>query len=354
MQKSHVSEKNPSLEKSPFVDLVSQAEDVFIEEIPSQSRARHFFVSVEKRPADLRDAAPPSTTSEDLLENAAVLLRNREYLLARHLFSAVLQKNIKQPEALEGLGVCLLRLGDPAASRKCFRALWDIFGEQRAAIWLAQTFASERDDLVALEWFRKLKVPELLNKADRFEYHREMGNCFLRLNDYPEAHKSYLKALEITPNSDAVLANMGTLELQRNHLDLAATYFEKALNANQESAKAHAGMGIVAFQSQDYPLAARFFCKALDIDSQSSLALHQLIECAEKIDLFEELRKRLETFLEKESHNHRIRFSLAALLYRENLWKESENELDRILNLEPNYLNAKKLKEELVNSRKRI
>lgn len=354
MQKSHSPEKNQSLSKSPFVDLVSQAKDVFIEEIPSQSRARHFFVSVERSSVSSREVTSASKTNEDLLENAAVLLKNREYLLARHLFSAVLQKNIKQPEALEGLGICLLRLGDPAASRKCFRALWDIFGEQKAAIWLAQTFASERDDLLALEWFRRLKVPELLNKSDRFEYYREMGNCLLRLSDYPEAHKSYLKALEINSNSDAVLANMGTLELQRNHLDLAATYFEKALNVNQNSAKAHAGMGIVAFQSQDYMLSAQFFCKSLDIDSQNSLALHQLTECAEKIDLFEELRKRLETYLEKDPHNHRIRFSLAALLYRENLWKESENELDRILNIEPNYLNARKLKEELVNSRKRI
>jgi len=354
MQKTTKTEPNSELEKNPFVNLVREADEVFIEEIPSQSKARHFFVSVDRLKKESASATAGNKSQEELLENAAVLLASHEYLLARHLFTAVLKRNLKQHEALKGLGICLLRLGDPIASRKCFRALWDLFGELQAAIGLAQCFASEKEDILALEWFRKLKVPALLNQLDRFEYYRELGNCFSRLGDYSEAESAYQKALEIQPKSDAVCANLGTLELQRGHLKVAASYFERALMLNPESTKAHAGMGIVAFQSQDFNLAARFFMKSLDLDSQNILALHQLIECGEHVAIFKELRNRIERYLEKEPLNHRIRFSLAALLYKENLWKESEMELDRILSQEPNYLNAKKLKEELKNSRKNI
>lgn len=341
---------SPVLDKNPFLDIVHKAEKVFVEEIPSKSEARHFFVSIQKLTEDA-----PSTgerTSDDILENAALLLQNREYLLARHLFSAVLKKNIKEPEALHGLGICLLRLGDPTSARRCFRAMWDMFGEPKAAFWLAQCFSSEKEDLLALEWFKRLKVPALLNQADRFEYFKELGNCYFRLGDLHEADKSYRAALELQPESDAICANLGTLELQRNQLELAVAYFERALRHNPESSKAFAGMGVVAFESQDFALAARFFCKALDIDTQNQVALHQLIECAEHIEVSKEARVRMERFLEKEPQNHRVRFSLAALLYKKGLWKVCETELDLILRADPTYLNAKKLKEEMINSRK--
>lgn len=341
-----------SLPKAPFVELVTQANQVLIEEIPSRSGARHFFVSLQSE-KELTAPSQDARSTDELLENATVLLENREYLLARHLFSAVLKRNLKEPEALKGLGICLLRLGEPGAARKCFRALWDLFGAPPAAFFIAQCFTCEKEDLLALEWFRRLKVPALLNQADRFEYYRELGNCFSRLGDYTEAERAYQQALEIQPKSDAICVNLGSLEIQRDHLKLAIAYFERALNLNPQNTKAFGGLGIVAFQSQDFVLAARFFGKALDLDTQNALALHQLIECGEHVDLFAEIRRRAEKFLEKEPNHLRIRFSLAALLYQENCWKECETELDRVLTMEPTHLNAKKLKEELINSRRK-
>ena len=204
---------------------------------------------------------------------------------------------------------------------------------------------------MALEWYRKLKVPELLNASDRFEYFKELGNCFFRLGELIASETAYRKAVEMQPSSDAIAANLGMLELQRNRLDSAVAYFERSLRHQADNAKAHAGLGVVAFQSQDYALAAKFFGRALDIESQNLVALHQLMECAEHIDLETEVRKRIERFLDKEPLNHRIRFSLAALLFKKRMWRECEKELESILEHEPQHINARRLKEEVQSHR---
>ncbi|MEZ4749703.1 MAG: tetratricopeptide repeat protein [Bdellovibrionota bacterium] len=81
----------------------------------SQPSQRTFVLNIQPKNTGTPSAAPeaaPQYSCEYLIENARLLLQNGDFLLAQNLYSRLLQSNIQDAEALKGLGICLLKLGD--------------------------------------------------------------------------------------------------------------------------------------------------------------------------------------------------------------------------------------------------
>ncbi len=333
-----------------FLELLESAEGVHIEELPG-GNSRQFYVAIKPKktvpPPSLNDKELESQPKEYFLTHAGVLVQNKEYVLARNLYSFVLKTDIRNEGALRGLGTCLLRLGETAAARKCFKAIWELYGKEESLLGTALCYVNDKDDTSALAYFRKIKNPEFMTGSDQFEYYREMGNCGTRSADYLSAEIAYKKALEVDASSEVIHLNLGMMEIQRKHFEAAGVFFQKALRINPQSSRAYCGKGIVLAESGEEVRAKEALWEALKWDSQNVVAIYELLAlCDSSIEILQ-LRDQLKKYLDNDPKHREIRFALAALLYRENEWNHCERELDEILRSEPGHLKAQKLKVEL-------
>lgn len=365
-------EASVELKQSPFFDVLSDAESIQVREVaPSTQGAiianltdaikgfeqdssgletRSFLITV-KKPVKLSTPQTPAQTQNSELQSvlikAEILLKNEDYLLARNLFSYVLRKDIKNCQALRGLGDCLLNLGDTTAAKKCFTALAEVHSWIEGYALLGICLIKENNDKAALDAFTKVKDPSKLSAENKFKFYKELGNCLTRLERFTEASENYHHALSLNPRSHTVLINLGTLEIQRKRYDKATQYFQQAIDFYPAAAKAYCGIGLVADINGEREVAEIYFNKTLDTDCLNSVALHQLYALAETDKDWRNLRLRLVQALIKDPSHLDNRFLLAATLLKQNDWVGCEGELNVILLKHPNHPKARILRDEL-------
>lgn len=360
---------------SPFFSILSEAESIQVREVvpstqhtiiasvddaiktfehsDSELETRSFLITV-KKPSSPKDTSKPVTIESrnndeeaSILSKARLLLHNQDFLLARNLYSFILKKDIKHPEALKGLGQCLLNLGDTTAARKCFNALIEIHKSVEGLALLGICFIRENKDVNAFETFSKIKDPSNISPDLRFTFYKELGNCLTRLERFNEASNAYNQALSINPRSEVILINLGTLEIQRKRFENATRYFQQAIDFCPSAAKAFCGIGLVAQMCHEDDIADLYLQKTLDIDCQNSVALHQLYALAKNESDWKKLRIRLVQALIKDPAHMDHRFLLAATLLKQNDWSGCESELNIILRKYPEHPKARGLREEL-------
>jgi len=344
------------ISQEPFLELVAEASEIHIEELPG-GNCRQFYVALRPpKPAPSPVALEKELESkpkEYFLTHAGVLLQNKEYILARNLYSYVLKSDIRNEVALKGLGTCLSRLGEAPAARRCFKALWELYGKEDSLLWMALTCVAEKDDASALSYFKQITSPHFMHSGDQFDFYREFGNAQTRSGDYTSAETLYRKALDIEPSSETVHINLGMLEIQRKRYESAGSYFHRALRINPKSSRAHCGNGIVLAELGDERRAKDALWESLNLDSQNVVAIYELLALCNSKDEVTQLRRQLRKYLDREPKHREIRYALAALFFRENEWNHCEVELDEILRAEPGHLKAQKLKVELLATRHR-
>lgn len=358
---------------SPFVKMLEDAGDVSINELSAVNKfrivstldkllvqspttkdgcsSRAFLVVVTPRQvrnsSDFSEALPVPYDRDTLLQNAKLLLQNEDYLLARNVFRYLLDKNVKDSEALKGLGACFLGLGEVIAARKCFQALWDYFHIEESRYWTGLCHIKDGKDDLAIVQLKLAQKSERLDKDLQFRIHKELGNCLTRAHQLDEAAVNYHKALDLKPDSPAILINLGTLEIQRRHLNLAAEFFEKALRIDPTNSRAICGSGMVALAKDQLNEADSLFSRALKHDQRNLVAIYQKLEIAYRKGEYSEIRQHCQTFLEQTPDNSDIRFVLATVFFKESNWSACEAQLDAILGPNPNHEKARNLKREL-------
>ncbi len=340
--------------ESPFFNLLADADEVQIREVSTDKdpkELRTFYVHIKTPPPAPKPAATEKTPyeSDHLLQSAELLLENSDYLLARNVYSYLLQQNLRDAAALRGLGICLFRLGEVVSSRKCFRALTELFKSQEAEYWMAIGYLAEGKDPIAASHFDKIGNPETLKVDIRFDFHKNYGNCLTRLGLLDRAQAQYLKALELVPTSDTIHVNLGTLLIQRHEWQQAAARFTRALELNPNSGKAECGLGLTSLAQNDTTRAKKHFNRSLDLDCQNLVALHQLLELTSSSDELTAIKGRLRSFLEKEPNHADSHYALAVLLFKEGSWKLCEMHAARALEIDPRHARAMKLRSDLTS-----
>lgn len=289
----------------------------------------------------------PGSDVSFLLQNAALLIDSGDFLLARNLYSFVLHQNLRNPVALQGLGVCLFNLGEIPSAQRCFRAVWEVFKDALALVWVGRCYAADRKDDLALDTFAKVQEVSLPSPLDRHLFLREWGNALVRASRLDEALLKYLAALELKPDSDVLYANLGTLEIQRKKYEAARGHFLKVLKINPKSAKAYSGLGLVFMAQNDLMEAERHFLRALDLDGGSRIALYELLLVWERENNLPEAVRRITTYLEINPNDLSMRFALAGIYFQSANWVECEKTLDQILASDPKHVKALRLRDDL-------
>jgi Flp pilus assembly protein TadD len=354
---------------SPFFNLLADADEVQIREIPSDQpermvtslektlrdfeyekdskNLRTFFVHIKTPPAPAPVAPKSAHDPELLTQSAELLLENQDYVLARNLYSFLLEQNLKNPAALRGLGICLYRLGEVVSSRKCFRALVELFQNEEAHYWLGVGYQGESKDAIAVTHFEQIKKPEAFTADQRFDFFKCFGNCLTRLSQLDRAEGLYLKALELSPTSDTIHVNLGTLFIQKKDWPSAIARFARAVELNPKSSRALCGLGLATLASGKIAEAKTHLNRALDLDVTNLVAIHQLLEIAKEPHESPILKARLRAYLEKDPKNADIHHALATLLFKEGCWKECEYHNSKAMELAPGNPSVMKLSSDL-------
>lgn len=367
---------NLSPEKtSSLLDLLNTAEDIEVREVSLQNKQRilssldrflrgadeeesgerAFVVRVRKRKEPEAEAPPLAIPTDRayLLQSAATLVTGEDYVLARNIYSFLLKENLKDSEALKGLGICLLHLGESDPARKCFRAVWEQFRSEEALYWIAATYLKEGDDSLALEHMERIGKPDVLPEEARYFYYKDLGNCLTRASRFDMAVAAYTKALKLRPESTQIEANLGTLEIQRGNLDAARIHFEKALQADGRNGRAHCGLGILARAKSATVEAERHFEKALENEPPNRIALLQLVDIAHHLESYSKAKDRLLSYLEAHPTDAEMNYALAAIHFRESEWVSCEKRLDKALENDPLHERATRLKSQLLGLKKK-
>jgi Flp pilus assembly protein TadD len=367
---------NLSPEKtSSLLELLNSAEDIEVREVSLQNKQRilssldrflrgsddednderAFVVRVRKRREPEPEPAPTEIPQDRayLIASAETLLRNEDYVLARNIFSFLLKENLKDSAALRGLGICLLRLGESDAARKCFRAVWEQFQAEEALYWIAATHLKEGDDSLALQHMNRIQSPDTLPEEAQFNYYKDLGNCLTRANRFDHAISAYGKALSLRPGSSQIQANLGTLELQRGNLDFAQSHFEKALEADKKNGRAHCGLGILARAKSATGEAERHFERALENEPPNRIALLQIVEIAHHLQSYSKAKDLLTAYLEKHPSDAEMSYALAAIHFKESDLVLCHQRLDKALEVNPHHVKAARLKSELSGQKKK-
>ncbi len=348
---------------APLFDLFESAAEVSIRETPAPNttdiskeilfgngKTRTFLLEVREKDETQKPEQPNVTPQarDYLLKSAELLIQDRDYLLARNIYSYLLKNNIRDVDAMMGLGTSFYSLHEIPSAKKCFRASYELGKRSLSLMWLGICLVAEGDDKAALEQFQLISNATDLSENEKFTLFKEMGNCSTRIEQFNDAWTYYHKALELQPGSDTIYVNIGMLEFNRNQLDVAGIYFEKALTLNPKSGRAKSGMGLIAIYRNDAETAKTLFRASLDLTPLNSAALIQLSSLARGNDELEDCRRRAVHYLEMDPHDGTVRSALASILKLQGKLTECIAQVDQVLAKDPNNTTARQLREQLL------
>ena len=84
------------------------------------------------------------------------------------------------------------------------------------------------------------------NQLD-YDVNKELGECYLLMQDYGKAEEYYRKAVTSNPQLSAPYMGLATVAVQRGELDNALVLYRKAASVEPDS-KAYCGIGLVLME----------------------------------------------------------------------------------------------------------
>ncbi len=99
-----------------------------------------------------------------------------------------------------------------------------------------------------------------------------LGIVYEKLKDFPKAKESYLKALEISPDSIDSTYNLGLVYTELKEYDKAIKSFENILKEDPQDSNSYFNLGLIYFKTRDYIKAIENFQMTIDINDEDIYA----------------------------------------------------------------------------------
>jgi Flp pilus assembly protein TadD len=255
-------------------------------------------------------------------------------------------RDSRHPEALRLMAFCLRQAGQLEDAAKCARALAKEKPREEASWFLLGSilYDLERDDEArsALEQALQLAPAEC---PFLFDIYKFIGNACVRAGDFDAAEECYNKAFAVNPASDALMVNYGTLEIQREQLELAVERFRSAVDINPENDRAWIGLALVHRQKGDVALAWANLERALGIAPTNRTGVRLAVEWGAVDRDFSVAVRALQAHLALEGGDAEMSYALARIFAFSRRFPEARMELERAMALEPRLDGAPELLE---------
>lgn len=287
----------------------------------------------------------PDYDPDFLITNAKLLEDNKEYELARNIYSALVRKGLMIPNGLVGIARTHEKEGQNDKAIRCYREAIAYSSEFPFYQSLAALQIRIGDDEEAAQTLLHSLGLTGLSKDQIFELHKSLGNCYTRLGDYNKAEHHYKKAYELNHDSDALQVNVGSLALQKSDYTSAQEHFERALALNDKNDKAISGLGMVCLGRCEIQKAHDHFVASLKINLANLGSIYNLVKCAYELKKFDDAADILKAHIDSNPVNTNILYSYAGILYHQGQLAAAQEEVTKVLNTNPNHTGATELKE---------
>lgn len=280
-----------------------------------------------------------------LEKNARLLMEAGEHALARNIYRAVLQSGERSAMALYGIGRCFEGEGKYDKARANYEESIAYQPTLQAYLALVSVLIRLKKDDYAAEVVERALKTDGLEEKSRFDLHKTAGNCWVRVKNPGKAEKHYLAALELRPEADEVLSNLGTLYLQSNREAEAKRSFQASIAANRRNEKAYVGLGLCLIAENDKRGAHDCFAKALEIELRNPTAIFYLVKCAYETKMYAKATELVERYIEVAPMNTNLLYSLGGLQYLLGRKAAAADTARRILEVKPDHTGARDLLE---------
>ena len=290
---------------------------------------------IEYREKALADFDEETTPVGVLLQNAKVLMKNEEYRLAAHILVDVLRRSSDNELAIRSLGECYYHLKEWEKAEKILKIAVDISPLTKTIALYADVLYGLGRNAEALNIYNEMLLDLADEEAELFKVYKAIGNIFVRQGDLEAAEENYNKAFSIDPQSDVLLVNYGTLEIQRGHIQQALERYRQALLLNDKNEKAWVGLALIHREYGDKELGWGNIQKALDLDPSNNTAIQLMADWAVKDHRLPEVIERLEKYLSINDQDSERSLLLAKLLFISGRSDLAKTEVIRATSLNP-------------------
>ncbi len=309
----------------------------------SSDTASHGAGAVSAAPA-VDVARPEKDDVPFLIENADILFKSGEMELARNIYRAILKTGESSEVAYAGLAACADHDG---LVEQAIQFAWDSVAfapNQKGYQLLAQLLVQQgRDQEAAQALQRAIKQLPNLSAQDKGEYYKMISNCQSGLGLMNDAERSYKKALEMSPASDEVQSNLGSLYLEQGQVTEAKRCYQDALAANPNNDKAWVGLGLCCVTEGDKESAHDAFARSLEKNIRNSTAIFHMVKCAYEIKRYTTAERILSQYVDVAPVSPSLLYSLAGLQFHVGKKENALSTAKRILQMKADHLGAKDL-----------
>lgn len=291
---------------------------------------------------------------EKCLYNARVLMKHSELNLALNLLRQASNLDSKNPKTLKLLADCLEKAHRASEAMIVRKALVSVDYGFEALYGYGTALYKMGNDQEALDkYYEALSVLTEENTL-LFELYKNMGNIFVRQNDFDGAEEYYNKAYTMNPESDVLLVNLGTLEVQRQDFDKSLYCFRKAVEINSENEKAWVGLAMVHNQFGDIDLAWANIETAIDINPKNRTAVHLAANWGVRDNKIQKATEVLQSYLASVEQDEDMSLVLINLFCTSGNYDSALLEIERVLLWNPNHAEVRDLKKKLTRAQGKV
>jgi tetratricopeptide (TPR) repeat protein len=98
-----------------------------------------------------------------------------------------------------------------------------------------------------------------------------IGNEWLDKQQYEWALDAFERGLELDPDADYLLFNVGLSHFNLGNFDEAREYYDRALDENPDYARAYNSIGNIYYEEGDYDEALEMYEAAIDIEDDNAI-----------------------------------------------------------------------------------
>lgn len=280
------------------------------------------------------ETAKPTTKKSnipELLANAEILFAHGEQQLATALLREILIENSYHPEALKKLARIEIKKKNWEIVIKMYQAIIKSDYNFENVAELAHAHYNLSQDMMALEKYEEALEIVFESCDGLFDVYKNMGNIYVKLNDFHSAEESYFKAISINKNSDTLFVNLGTLAIQKEDYNQAQEKFRYALGINPQNDKAWVGLAIVHEKVGDQQLAMANIENALDLNPINKTAVHICAHWATRTNNYELAVASLQNYLSRVEKDEEISLILIHVFCLMQKYHLAMLEIERVL-----------------------
>lgn len=212
----------------------------------------------------------------DLSKKGRQKLRSRQYIEARELFAAGLEREPANPYLLSGMGDACREIGDLDEAERCYRNLLDVDKDNLFALRGLGDICKklDRHQEAILLWERYL----VLRPQDKFVMNRIADSCKF-LSQFERAEQVYQQILQFSPGDRFALTGLADLQHKLGKDAEAIETYEKVLKFDENELHILTIVGKLCWRISDFERAEGYFRRALQVDPKNPYALYGLGNC---------------------------------------------------------------------------